>query len=196
MNKKAVLTASHLIEYLYCPRFTYYEYVLSISQREEKQFKVMKGRDIHEVRQKVNSGYLRKKLGVVKKEQDIELNCPELSVRGKVDEILYLQDGSLATLDYKYAEYKNKIWKGYKTQQIIYGLMMEHIYQKPVHVGFICFTRSNYQIVEINISEKDKQKAKNQIMNCLDIIQSGVYPGGTRYKKRCVDCTYRNICIQ
>jgi len=64
------LIASHLIEYLYCPRFTYYEYVLSIGQSEEKQFKVVKGRDIHEERQKVNSGYLRKKLGGVKKEQD------------------------------------------------------------------------------------------------------------------------------
>jgi CRISPR-associated exonuclease Cas4 len=29
------LTASHLLEYLFCPRFTYFEYVLDIPQYEE-----------------------------------------------------------------------------------------------------------------------------------------------------------------
>ena len=42
------LTASHLLEYLFCPRFTYFEYVLDIPQHEAKRFKVEVGRTIHE----------------------------------------------------------------------------------------------------------------------------------------------------
>ena len=42
------VTASHLLEYLFCPRFTYFEYVLDIPQHEEKRFKVEVGRKIHE----------------------------------------------------------------------------------------------------------------------------------------------------
>ena len=58
------LTASHLLEYLFCPRFTYFEYVLDIPQHEEKRFKVDIGRTIHEKIRKTNPEYLRKKLGV------------------------------------------------------------------------------------------------------------------------------------
>lgn len=55
-------TATHLLEYLYCPRFTYFEYVLDISERQEKRFKVMKGRSVHESVIKTNRNYLRKSL--------------------------------------------------------------------------------------------------------------------------------------
>ena len=37
------VTPSHIIEYLYCPRFTYYEYVLCIPQYEERHYKSRKG---------------------------------------------------------------------------------------------------------------------------------------------------------
>ena len=39
---------SQLIEYLYCPRFTYFEYVLRIPQYEDKFFKVQQGRELHD----------------------------------------------------------------------------------------------------------------------------------------------------
>ena len=32
------VTASHLLEYLYCPRFTYFEYVMDIPQNEGNRF--------------------------------------------------------------------------------------------------------------------------------------------------------------
>ena len=57
------LTASHLLEYLFCPRFTYFEYVLDIPQHEDKRFKVEVGRTIHEKIRKMNADYLRKKIG-------------------------------------------------------------------------------------------------------------------------------------
>ena len=41
------ITPSELIEYTYCPRFIYFMVTLDIPQREEKRFKVMKGRDVH-----------------------------------------------------------------------------------------------------------------------------------------------------
>ena len=44
-NTEFSLTASHLLEYLFCPRFTYFEYVLDIPQHEERRFKVEVGRD-------------------------------------------------------------------------------------------------------------------------------------------------------
>src|SRR5579883_652505 len=58
------LTVTHLLEHLYCPRFTYFEYVLGIPEQQEKRTLVQKGRAVHEERRHTNPNYLRKKLGV------------------------------------------------------------------------------------------------------------------------------------
>ena len=59
------ITASDILEYLFCPRFIYFQNYLDIPQHEEKRFKVQKGRTIHEDKVKLNPQYLRKKLGCV-----------------------------------------------------------------------------------------------------------------------------------
>ncbi len=104
------LTASHLLEYLFCPRFTYFEYMLDIPEHQEKRFKVQKGREIHERARKINPDYLRKKLGVMDKKLDVYLANP-LGLRGIIDEILFLKDGTAAPVDYQYAEYKDRTFK-------------------------------------------------------------------------------------
>jgi CRISPR-associated exonuclease Cas4 len=70
-NHKNSLTATHLLEYLYCPRFSYFEHVLDIPEYQEKRFKVEKGRTIHEVARDRNPEYLRKKIGVKEKQTDV-----------------------------------------------------------------------------------------------------------------------------
>ena len=76
------ITPSHIIEYLYCPRFTYYEYVLCIPQYEDRHYKVEKGREIHDQKLDRNKDYLRKRIGVVQKFADQYLTDDLL--RGKI----------------------------------------------------------------------------------------------------------------
>jgi CRISPR-associated exonuclease Cas4 len=61
----ASITVTHVLEHLYCPRFTYFEYVLAVPEGQQRRWKVQKGREVHRWRQQVNAQYLRKKLGVV-----------------------------------------------------------------------------------------------------------------------------------
>ena len=61
------ITASDILEYLYCPRFIYFENYLDIPQHQEKRFKVQKGRDVHDDKQRINPAYLRKKLGCIER---------------------------------------------------------------------------------------------------------------------------------
>lgn len=196
MISQGVLTPSHLLEYLYCPRFIYFEYVLGIPERQEKRFKVKKGREIDEHRKKVNPKYLRKKLGVIRREIDVELNCPELNVRGKADEILWLQDGTMAPFDYKYAEYKDRLWRTHKIQAALYAMMIRHIYKADVRKGLFCFIRSKHRIVEMEMTEKLFADARSSVESCLEVIQAGTYPKATSYRERCSDCTYNNICAR
>jgi len=197
-NKKNIkstfsITASQMLEYLYCPRFTYFEYVMDIPQNEGQRFKVEKGRNIHEKVRKTNSEYLRKKIGVKDKKSDAYLASP-LGIRGIVDEILFLDDDTAAPLDYKFAEYKQKLFKTYRFQLIFYARLIKDNYQVPVTRGFIIYTRSKNKLVEVPIHEKDFDELGIITKGILDVIQRCKYPQPTKYKQRCPDCCYRNIC--
>jgi len=187
------ITATHLVEYLYCPRFTYYEYVLDIPEHQENRFKVMKGRGIHEEVRKTNTKYLRKKLGVIDKKEDVYL-ASKAGIRGVVDEIIFFNDGSAAPLDYKYAEYKNKIYRTHRYQLVFYAKLIQENFNVEVNKGYVVYTRSKNKLVEIELKKADFTKLGNMVRKIVAIIYKCHYPAPTRYKKSCLDCCYKNIC--
>jgi len=186
------LTPSHIIEYLYCPRFTYFEYVLCIPQYEERKFKVIKGRDIHNLKLEQNKEYLRKRIGVVQKMADQYLTNDRL--RGNIDEILLLNDGTMAPLDYKFAKFEDRIYDTYRTQLECYAVLIEENYSREVNRGYLVYTRSSNKLVEVKISECEKNEVRQICKEVNAVIYENYYPKATKYKQRCHDCTYRNIC--
>ena len=126
---------------------------------------------------------------------DVYLSSEKLHLRGIVDEVLTMNDGSMAPLDYKFAEYKEKEFKTYKTQSLAYGMLISENYQKPVLKGFIVYTRSRNKVVEIAFSQKDFENLSRTINEILFIIQKGYYPKKTASRAKCDDCAYRNICV-
>ena len=119
---ETMITISDVLEYLFCPRFIYFMYCLDIPQHEEKRFKVLKGREVHEIRRLTNTEYARKKLNCTRKERDVFIASKENRIKGIVDEVLFLEDGTAAPLEYKFAEYKDKIFRTYKYQLILQAL--------------------------------------------------------------------------
>lgn len=190
-----LLTPSEIIEYLYCPRFTYFMFVLDIQQHEEKRYKVQVGREIHDEKAQINKDYLRKKIGVTAKEQEVYLSSEDLHLKGIVDEVLTLNNGTMAPLDYKFAEYSDYMFSTHKYQSLCYALLIEANYGNPVERGFIVYTRSNNKLVEIEFKESDREELKNIIREMVLIIQKGFFPKKTKSTARCGDCTYRNICV-
>ncbi len=186
------LTPSHIIEYLFCPRFTYFEYVLGIPQYEEKNYKVMKGRNIHEIKAKQNIEYHRKRIGVIDKKINQYLTNEYL--RGEIDEVLTLKDGTMAPLDFKFAEYKGRIFRTYKTQLACYSILIENNFGRRVNRGYLVYIRSKNKLMEVPIEERDKHKVIEAANSILTIINKNMYPPGTRDKKKCVNCTYKNVC--
>ena len=194
-EREIFVTVSDALEYLFCPRFIYFMHCLGIAQREERRFKVQKGRELHESREKVNRDYVRKKLNCIRKEISVYLTSKKYHFKGEVDEVLFLEDGTVAPLDYKYAEFKETVYKTHKFQAALYGLLIMEHFGVDVKRGFVCYTRSNNHVEEIDFQQKDYEKAKEIVREILMIIQRGYYPEGTKQKARCVDCTYRNICV-
>ncbi len=185
---------SQIIEYLYCPRFTYFEYVLRIPQYEEKFYKVTRGREVHNEKLERNKEYLRKKIGTTNKWTDQYLGSEGL--RGKVDEVLQLNNGTFAPLDYKFAFYKDKVYDTYKQQLYCYAVLIEENFKEKVEKGYLVYTRSKHKLIEVNIPLGAKEEIKESMQQMLNIIEQNKFPKATKFKKRCLNCTYRNICVK
>lgn len=189
------ITPSQIIEFSYCNRFTYFMKCLGISQHEEKRFKVQVGRTIHEERTNHNRSYLRKTIGAVEKMIDVELVSKKYGIRGKVDEVCFLQDDSAVVLDYKFAKYEEKVYETYKNQLILYAIMVEEVFKKTCNKGYLVYCRDENKLVDIEITNQDKQRIIEEISEYLEVIK-GKYPLSTKYRARCLDCCYTNICIK
>jgi len=195
VKEEIFITPSDIIEYLFCPRFTYYMNCLNISQHEDARYKVMKGREVHEEKSKINREYVRKKLGCVTKDISVYLTSTILHLRGEVDEVLSLSDGTLAPLDYKFAEYKDWVFQTHKYQSTLYALLIMENYGKEVNKGYVCYLRSKNFIKEIPFCRADFEKAKSLVREVLSIISKGYYPKKRSSLAHCIDCCYRNICV-
>lgn len=187
------LTPSHLIEHRYCPRYTYFEYVLRIPQNEQKYGKVLRGRRLHEQRLERNKDYLRKRLGVVGRTDDCYLTMPGL--RGIIDEVLDLGNGRFAPLDYKFAVWKDRVMPTYRLQLTCYALLVEANFPGTVTTGYLVYTRSRNRVVEVPIGRAERAAAVNLMTDCHRVLEENTYPKATKNKRQCVTCTYRNICV-
>lgn len=188
------ITPSDIIEYLFCPRFSYFEHVLKISQYEEKNYKVMRGRHLHDEKLERNKGYLRKRLGVITRLDDQYLTNGLL--RGRVDEVLTLQDGTMAPLDYKFAVYENKVYRTYQTQLYCYAWLITENFGAEVRKGYLVYTRSQNKVVEVPILPEHQRQVQGVAEAIKGIVQRNFFPKATPDKQKCLTCTYRNICIQ
>ncbi len=154
----------------------------------------MKGRNLHELKMVRDKDYLRKRIGVVNKWKEQYLTNGIL--RGKIDEVLQLHDDTYAPLDYKFALYKDRVYDTYRQQVYCYAVLIEENYDARVNKGFLVYIRSKNKLIEIEVSEKHKEMIYHTVDAVMKIISTNFYPRATKYKKRCLNCTYRNICIQ
>ncbi|MDI9395604.1 MAG: CRISPR-associated protein Cas4 [Euryarchaeota archaeon] len=134
-------------------------------------------------------------LNCKRKESEVFLVSKQHHIKGIIDEVLFFEDGTAAPLEYKFAEYKDKIFKTYKFQLVLQALLIRENYSIDVNRAYLCFTRSNNLVKEMEITSSDFKKAEKIIEEVLDIVQKGLYPKTPRSYRKCLDCCYRNICV-
>ena len=190
-----MITPSEVLEHIYCPRFTWFMNVQNIPQHEESRFKVLKGREVHRRRSLENRDYLRRKIGAVKREIEVYLASPTLQLRGIVDEVLWLKDGTMSPLDYKYTEVRDVVFKTHEMQIILYAMLIHEVYAASVTRGFVAYVRDGNQLLEVPVTEEKMEQARLLIGQIFDIMRSGRLPRRTAHRIRCEDCCYKNICV-
>jgi CRISPR-associated exonuclease Cas4 len=74
--------------------------------------------------------------------------------------------------------------------------LIEANFKGKVTKGFLVYTRSSNKLIEVAIDEKAKEEIKDSMRAMAEIITKNHFPKATKFKQRCLNCTYRNICIQ
>jgi CRISPR-associated exonuclease Cas4 len=189
------INPTDILEYNFCPRFIYFIHVLKIPQYEKRRFKVQMGLAEHEKRQKTNIDYLWKKIGAVSRENDVYLESEKYHIRGIIDNVVTLSDKTLAPVDFKFVPYKEYIFRSHKIQILTYCMLIEEIYQAEVKNGYLIYVRGGSQQVIVSYNEHAKNKIIKDIDNILTIIEKEIIPKVTGVVSRCIDCTYKNICV-
>ena len=195
MESGIKVTPTEILEYEFCPRFIYFIDVLKIPQYEERRYAVKRGREEHEKRLLRNKEYLWKKIGAVKRLSDVSIESDTLHLRGVIDEVLTLSDGSMAPVDFKFAE-AEKVFRSHKMQIYCYCLLIEEAFEKSVKNGYIFYIRSGNRQEQIPFTPAARAEVLETINQILSIIQYEKLPTGTKNRNRCADCTYKNICVR
>ncbi len=194
-ERSLALTPSEVIEHVYCPRFTWFMHVQNIAQHEDKRYKVLKGRRVHRQRETENRSYLRRKIGAVGKEQEVYLASAALRMRGIVDEVLTLGDGTMAPLDYKFSEAPRQVYRTHRIQVLMYAMLIREAYAAQVPRAFVAYIRGRHELIEVEVTERATREVTALIDEIFAIIATGRLPRRTPQRVRCRDCCYGNICV-
>jgi CRISPR-associated exonuclease Cas4 len=192
--QEVLLTPSDLLEHWFCGRFTYFERHLALPEFQERREKVQRGRALHAVREATNRTYMRKRLGVAEKRIDVSLISRRHHLRGRLDEVLFFDDGTAGPLDYKFAKDPGRVYTTLRLQSAIYALLIGENFQVPVRRGFVVYTRSKNRVVEITYQPEDFRRIGHAVQEILEVIQRGKLPRRAA-PSHCVDCCYRFICV-
>ena len=188
-----LLTVSDVLEHLYCPRFTWFEKYQMLPEFQERRAKVQMGRALHETRENTNRSYLRKRLNAVDKRIDVSLVSERYCLRGRIDEVLFFEDGTAAPLDYKFARDPGIIYRTLRFQSAMYALLIQEHFQCVVNKGFVVYTRSSNSVRTIDFTPADFEQVGNVLSEMLNVIQNGYLPRRAP-PSHCADCCYRRIC--
>jgi CRISPR-associated exonuclease Cas4 len=197
IDSMPMLTPTEVLEHLWCPRFTWFMNVQNILQHEDTRYKVLKGREIHNRRERENKSYFRRKIGAVNKQVNVYLGSSKLRLRGIVDEVLWLKDDTMAPLDYKYtlASEHDVVFKTHQIQIRIYALLIREIYNSEVNKGFVAYIRGSQKLYEVPVLPKHLKEIENLLDEIFMIVETGQIPRRAPNRNHCIDCCYKNICV-
>jgi DNA helicase-2/ATP-dependent DNA helicase PcrA len=122
------------------------------------------------------------------------LKVGDVLVKGRIDRIDELPDGSLEVVDYKTGNPKTKLEWDDKRQLVLYALALEQCLPvpKPVKKLTYYYLTTN-QTVSFEPTDKDREKLTTQILDTMDrIAKSDFAPDPDPMK--CKYCDFKEIC--
>lgn len=186
-----MVTATDVLNWSYCPRIIYFTHVLKKPQITTP--KEYKGREKSvEYEKKGKRTKIVKKFPKYPKLFNVHLSSPDLGMKTRVDSVLMNeQEGEAYPIQAKWGFKPRVVYKGTRNQLLMESCLIENCLGYRCNYGFIKYLRSG-ELVKVNLNRIEA--LEECLKGILSTIKSEVVPKATPYKKRCVDCCFRNIC--
>ncbi len=185
--------ASDVKQWAYCPRLLYY--ALCLPDIRPITFMMEVGREAgrKEALRELRRSLRRYGLPQGRCEFEVDLFSTRLGVRGKVDMVIYVEEGSkpeVIAVDYKYS---SKAAVHFQLQLVVYGLLLEEYVTLPVQRGFL------YEIPlrkpqEVVFTRSLREKALRTLQAMRLMLESEQMPSPTSQRGKCVVCEFRRFC--
>jgi DNA helicase-2/ATP-dependent DNA helicase PcrA len=122
------------------------------------------------------------------------LKIKDYSIKGVIDRIDRLTDGSVVLIDYKTGEAKEEktVSAENKMQLLIYQIAAEEVLKERVN-KLVFYYIDNNSTLEFLGEEKDKDKVKQEIIKRAEAIRTSDF-AATPSQHTCAWCDFRNIC--
>jgi len=153
------------------------------------------GREIHErerrrmMERKQIYGFERDELEEVL--QGLQIEAPEVGLRGKLDVVLKLRTGEFIPVDTKYTD-EVVIQRQYLKQLYAYALLLDYKFDTNVTRGVIYYAKQ-HQVRVVEITDEDKKGLIRDITRIKRLISSETMPKKVSQEK-CGYCEVKKYC--
>lgn len=185
-----MITVTTVVEYVFCPKFTYYINVLGLNQYEGKRGTVMAGKTLHSKQEKTNITYIPKDIEG-RKLVSLQFYSKKYNFTGKIDEAIENRD-EVILVERKYSDYV-LIGPTINAQLGLLAILIEENIGKPVKKAIVIFSKKHRNEIIVDIDDKIKTFAIKMLENTRDVIKSGIIPP-SNFDNRCLNCCFRKIC--
>jgi len=187
---------SDLKQYFFCPRVVYYHTCLP--DVRPTTFKMQVGREEglaerhREERRSLRAYGLRAGECLF----DLSLSSPRLCLHGRLDMAIRTADNALGALEAIPVDYKltpGRTVAHFILQVVAYGMLLEEVWQMPVHRGFLYLIPSRRARL-VPITSEARAQVAAAVQDMADIFRRERLPGPPRQRAKCSTCEFRRFC--
>ena len=186
----SLLTVTDVVEYAFCPKFTYFINILGLEQFEQKRGTVTVGRKLHNRYEKDNLKYVPQRLPG-KKIVARKFFSAKYELSGKIDEAIEMEK-EIILIERKYSD-NHKIYPTLRVQLGLLSILIEENLHKPVHKAIVVFSKNKKKEIHIKIDNIIKKESLAMLENVKNVIKSEIMPE-SEFDNRCLNCCFRRIC--
>jgi len=184
------LTVTDVVEYAFCPKFTYFINILGLEQFEQKRGTVTSGRKLHHRHEKDNSKYIPQEFSG-KKIIARKFFSTKHELSGKIDEAIEMEN-EIILIERKYSD-NHKIYLALRVQLGLLSILIEENLHKPVRKAIVIFNKTQRKIIHIKIDNMIKRESLAMLEDVKTVIKREVMPE-SNFDGRCLNCCFRRVC--
>ncbi|HLH69766.1 MAG TPA: CRISPR-associated protein Cas4 [Candidatus Dormibacteraeota bacterium] len=192
MDSEGHLAVTDLLNHLYCPRITWFSFVLGL--RPRGTIKTEHGRRVHEEwtrrrRAERNEGHgPSPRLEFLSQ----EVISRRLGLRGRMD-AMATEEGTLLPYEVKSTTTPARPYPGHLLQLAAYALLLEERTGQRVDRGYLHYLGDG-GVHEVEITEEAKRQVRGVMESLRQVVETEEMPPRAP-ASHCRDCGYRKICV-